>query len=236
MFLSFVFDSRPTSASVRTVSPTSAPGTAWTSSSGAFATPLTLADCTFAAPMTIAGCIFGVETSVPPVDAQAPSQQSITLPITPQTSQSPSSSSGVSFVTANTAPVSQLPLFNAQTSQPLASSSPGASFNTISCGVPWIEAWSGEHLDDDSHRQLRDAGCDAKLDAALVDKLLRLYFAYFHYRLPVLSEADIHNMVTSGQAADGKSMSLALLYAILYSSSVVSSTHRLFYPTAESNC
>lgn len=118
---------------------------------------------------------------------------------------------------------------NAAAPDPLLSVMPDLQFQPMCTCIPsctskinWVAPWCAQNLDQTTLSKIKDANVFSIPSKETIDSLLRYYFQYKHPRLPVLSEWTMYCLL-EGRPVAGEEMaaplSLALLYAILFSAS-----------------
>ncbi|KAL2850306.1 hypothetical protein BJY01DRAFT_245478 [Aspergillus pseudoustus] len=85
--------------------------------------------------------------------------------------------------------------------------------------APWVESWCRTHLDPVTQARAMDAGVFSFPPYGMTYDLLKRYFQFRHYQLPVLSEWEFHRLVDPIDTHRDNTLrpiSLALLYVILF--------------------
>jgi hypothetical protein len=96
--------------------------------------------------------------------------------------------------------------------------------------IPWVSTWCRRKLDKTALEKLTEADVFAIPSSETIDCLLRYFFQFKHPRLPVLNEWHIYCLVNNHPVGNDEipsPISLALLYAVLFSaSSMISNDER----------
>ncbi|KAF2098454.1 hypothetical protein NA57DRAFT_56123 [Rhizodiscina lignyota] len=95
-----------------------------------------------------------------------------------------------------------------------------AGSQAFSSLYPWIKAWSPQDLTSEQRTKIASSRATSIPRLQIVNKLVRLYFIYFHPSWPILTERDFRSILhadgLSNEQGNIKPISLALLNAVLF--------------------
>jgi hypothetical protein len=94
----------------------------------------------------------------------------------------------------------------------------------------WLSDWNFAHLTDEQFSLLAKAKAFTLPAQKTIEKLIKLYFIYFHPSWPILNERHLHNIITSNgntsERSNSTTVSLSLLNSIMFIASSVSAAAR----------